>query len=1096
MASDRRDLGAHPGPGDRVGRWTLVRLLGAGGMATVFLAQDADQQPAAIKVLNPARVLPEEVKRFTREYQALSKLQHENIVRVYDAGVLRDHPWIAMEYVDGSDLADLITAWQNSPTPDRFARAEKILRGLCEALQLVHERGLIHRDLKPSNVLVTKDGRAKLTDFGVVKDHNSNSTQLTMAGRLVGTVAFMAPELIAGDTVDHRADLYALGAVLYMMLTFRRPIEASSVAGYLARHLTEVPKAPSEIDSAVPRRLETLCTGLLQKNPAHRYPTARAVLQALDRPAGRQIQPLQGREREAARWVERIAELKDGNSGVFLLHGPRGSGLTHMFRTFVEQAESHGVSAVGFASIRDVTGPESHEGLADGLEELETSRSPLVFAVDDLDELDFVALDGLLSRFRNHIEEGTGPCVLLATAVDLDGNLAGLDIEVGVQPEIITLGPVEPKAITAMLRDRGLQGAFSTQLGRRLHQEVYGLPGYAARQLDTLVEANWLGKGAEGILHAVRPAKDWKGVDLPVPPLLKADLEGRLKGLSPGALAVARVLALIDHPVGLSTVSRMVSDPDQHRAVEALIRAGIVARTGEEESESLHLSHPAAARVMRGALDGGEKRRLHGAIAQGLAGGRRRSGSIEVARHLMLAGQEVEAVQMYVRTARKSGADPQEILEAVQAAMVAWPRVEPQLASDEAVKLKRWLGLLRGEGLLAKQQWAEAIVPLEEAVKAAREMPEEGALARCLGALGRAKYRLGDFDAAGPLLEEALALTEPGAPERAAVIRAVADIAIRNGDLSRSETLWNEALDLAIAARSVDAEARARRGLAHVRGTLGNLQEAADLLDRVDEMLANQGDERVRAGVLAKQIELDLVAGRFGSALRRAESLLRWTRDKELSERIPDALSLQADAFYVVGLDNDAAECNRQAGQFAKAIPDRCVMARLRIARVWCCLGRPQDALAIIPAPEEFAASRIDDPPGAYACIRARAEATTDPRRARDLVSWAFRREDPLYVVATAGICIDAARALTASGHHELARTAAKKGLKVLQGPARDGLRLELLLALNAPQPDERVLQTAGQVAQRILAQLPATVAESFRHRPEVAAALAAVTGS
>lgn len=260
-------LGRHPAPGDRIGAYVIQRLLGAGGMASVYLAVessgDDDEATApsdtrvALKVLNPARVAPEEVKRFTREYRALARMDHTNVVHVYEAGVHQGYPWIAMEFVDGTDLETEIERWRASPPVDRWERVEKILRGLCHGLQYIHDLGMIHRDLKPSNILLTSSGEPKVSDFGVVKGGgNTHSTQLTMAGRLVGTVAYMAPELITSEIVDRRVDLYGLGAILYVMLTMRRPIEAESVAGYLARHLTEIPKPPAEVDPTVPPRLE------------------------------------------------------------------------------------------------------------------------------------------------------------------------------------------------------------------------------------------------------------------------------------------------------------------------------------------------------------------------------------------------------------------------------------------------------------------------------------------------------------------------------------------------------------------------------------------------------------------------------------------------------------------------------------------------------------------------------------------------------------------------------------------------------------------------------------------------------------------------
>ena len=177
-----------PTPGDRVGPYVLQELLGVGGMATVYKATDDTGGIFAVKILHPGKAQTDELRRFRREFLALRDLRHPGIVQVYQAGAHGDYPWIAMEYVDGSDLGSLVDRWMANPPPNRFPQVERLLRGLCEALSYLHDRGLIHRDLKPSNVLVTQSGEAKLTDFGVVKAPGAFTTQLTVAGKLVGTL--------------------------------------------------------------------------------------------------------------------------------------------------------------------------------------------------------------------------------------------------------------------------------------------------------------------------------------------------------------------------------------------------------------------------------------------------------------------------------------------------------------------------------------------------------------------------------------------------------------------------------------------------------------------------------------------------------------------------------------------------------------------------------------------------------------------------------------------------------------------------------------------------------------------------------------------
>ena len=132
-----------PTPGDSVGPYVLGELLGVGGMATVYRGVDQSNNVAAVKILHPGKAQTDEVKRFEREFLALRDLRHPSVVQVYEAGVAGEYPWIAMEYVDGSDLGSLVDRWTANPPPDRFAQAERILRGLCEGLQLIHSKGLI-----------------------------------------------------------------------------------------------------------------------------------------------------------------------------------------------------------------------------------------------------------------------------------------------------------------------------------------------------------------------------------------------------------------------------------------------------------------------------------------------------------------------------------------------------------------------------------------------------------------------------------------------------------------------------------------------------------------------------------------------------------------------------------------------------------------------------------------------------------------------------------------------------------------------------------------------------------------------------------------
>ncbi|MEQ1503399.1 MAG: serine/threonine-protein kinase [Myxococcota bacterium] len=1099
-------LGPHPAPGDRLGRYALVELIGAGGLATVFRAVDEGGADVAVKVLNPARVLPEEVKRFTREYRALSKMDHPNVVRVFEAGVHQGYPWIAMEFVDGTDLDTEIDRWKSEDPRDRWERVDRILRGVCRALGYVHDLGLIHRDLKPSNVLLTRAGDAKVSDFGVVKSDNTHTTQLTMAGRLVGTVAFMAPELITDEGIDRRTDLYALGAVLYLMCTYRRPIEADSVAGYLARHLTEIPKPIGEIDPSAPPILERVCTRLLQKDRAYRYPTAKAVLQALDRPEGTDAPPLRGRDELLTRLTRHLLGLADGRGGIVGVIGPLGAGKSHLLATAIDQARSHGVKiATANGADRPLAALSAALDLEPWTFVADVGREPTILVVDDLDlaePSDVVELGGAV---RTRVGVAQAPVLLLFSASDAEGEIGGL-VSAGSGPpcDVIELGPVDPKSVIAMLRDRGLTGPVAPLLSRRLHADYGGIPGPMMLQVEALEREGWLVRAAD-VLKPGRALDEFRRADLPVPAEIRARVIDRIDELDGASRELCELLAVLDRPAAPGLLERCRGDdPDTGRRIDGLVSQRILSSRiprstaggwiADETQEEVQLADPCAARVIRSELPPDRSRTLHGAVAQALAARKRRANALEVARHLRASGDEGAAYPLYVQAARRAAREARfgEVLDICDAADEVRELGEGAVDPIERPRLRRWLHLLRGEALLARRAWDEAVEPLEAAAAAARDEGDPTSIARTLGSLGRAHYRAGRFADAEPLLREALSTAEHGAPERASALRALADIALRAGRLDEAESLWNDAMAAAVTIGSKDGEARGRRGLAHLRAIQGRMQDAVDLLGEADDLLNPDGDYRVRAGVLARAIELDTASGRLGSALYRAESLVELSRRHGMGERLPEAYALLADLLLRLGEPAEAEDAAQQSLVFAKATDNTGWDPRLRAARVLAELGRTHEAFAALPSTDDLGASPVYDPSAQFAAVSARLYAWTEPARARDLAAWALTRPPPLLLLTGTRIALDAAVALIDVGQPEAARNAVKRGLKLLgTADGADGIRLELLIAMQRASPDPRVLDAIRQVAEAMLPAVPATAVESFRARAEIRAALA-----
>ena len=260
------------------GRYRIIRRLGQGGMARVYLAQDESlHREVAIKVLADRHSDdPHFIERFQREARAAARLNHPNIVQVYDQSQ-GGMSYIVQEYVEGETLKDLIR--RESPLDPR--RAITIALQILAALRIAHQQGVVHRDVKPQNILMQPDGKVKVADFGIASA--GGDTEMTEAGSIVGTAQYLAPEQARGLTVGPPADLYALGIVLYEMLSGRVPFEGDTAVNVAMRHVQEAPQPLTERNPLVPVALEAVVMRALAKDPRQRYQSADEMGIELDR---------------------------------------------------------------------------------------------------------------------------------------------------------------------------------------------------------------------------------------------------------------------------------------------------------------------------------------------------------------------------------------------------------------------------------------------------------------------------------------------------------------------------------------------------------------------------------------------------------------------------------------------------------------------------------------------------------------------------------------------------------------------------------------------------------------------------------------------
>ncbi len=260
------------------GRYQVVRKLGAGGMANVYLAEDQELgRRVAIKILNDRHANDEQfVERFRREAKNAAALSHPNIVSIYDRGEAEGTYYIAMEFLEGRSLKELIV--QRGPAP--IAVSVEYARQILGALRFAHRHGIVHRDIKPHNVLVDSEGRVKVTDFGIAR---AGTSEMTEAGSIVGTAQYLSPEQARGTDVDQRSDLYSLGIVLYELLTGTLPFTGDTPVEIAMKHLSTVPEAPSARRPEIPRDLDLIVTRALAKDPADRYQSAEEMEADLER---------------------------------------------------------------------------------------------------------------------------------------------------------------------------------------------------------------------------------------------------------------------------------------------------------------------------------------------------------------------------------------------------------------------------------------------------------------------------------------------------------------------------------------------------------------------------------------------------------------------------------------------------------------------------------------------------------------------------------------------------------------------------------------------------------------------------------------------
>jgi eukaryotic-like serine/threonine-protein kinase len=259
------------------GRYRILRKLGSGGMAEVYMAEDQQLgRRVALKVLHRRFAEDEQfVERFRREASSAAGLSHPNVVSIFDRGEWDGTYYISMELVEGRTLKDIVR--EKGPAPPEAA--VDVTLQILRAARYAHQRGIVHRDIKPHNVLIDDDGRVRVTDFGIAR---AGTSDITETGSVMGTAQYLSPEQAQGRPVDERADLYAIGIVLYELLTGQVPFDAEQPVTVALKQVSEIPVPPANLVPAIPPAIDAVVMRALEKDPNLRYQTADEFIAALD----------------------------------------------------------------------------------------------------------------------------------------------------------------------------------------------------------------------------------------------------------------------------------------------------------------------------------------------------------------------------------------------------------------------------------------------------------------------------------------------------------------------------------------------------------------------------------------------------------------------------------------------------------------------------------------------------------------------------------------------------------------------------------------------------------------------------------------------
>jgi tetratricopeptide (TPR) repeat protein len=1127
--------------------FVFMREIGSGGMARVLLAKAPSGDLVALKVLRPSRFRTGLV-RFRREFRALSRITHPNVIRVLCYGDVHGHPYIAMEHVDGPDLHSLIRSFRAWDAQKRWNRTEEILVDLCRALAAIHPRGLVHRDLKPSNILVSRDGLCKLTDFGIVKDLDP-SHDPHLSTTLVGTWAYASPEQITGNAIDYRSDLYSLGVIVFAMLTGKRPFVANDMAGYLALHRDRPAPAPRDVNRNIPEHLDEICRRLLQKAPNDRYQSAQEILYRLEAEervpmpsaADGWEPPLVGRDLEIEAITNGVAALTDGRGGVVVLEGDDGSGKSRLLDFAVDRARMLGVphhidefrketpvfqvllrivrevlsnlgarapSELG-ADLAAFAGGESLRGDAryavyDGAREtlqLSLEDQPRLLVLDDLHHAHSREIHLLSFLVRNLVCKAHLPLLVITTlrpkgSAAADAFASGE--EIGFEPQEIDVGALSKEDLSAIVISLVGDTVGARTLAQRLHKETEGNATFITEFLRSMMAKKTIARTLDGYTLTLEADEIATG-HLEIPLGVRQMMKARLDAILSEDRRVLEVLAVSGGRETDLDVLLDVLEEDEEGVLDCLDRllaAGIVRerRTGETVMHAV--THMKFNDVVYRDLDPERRAWLHRKMAAALELHYAQNPlALEVVgEHYRKAGDAGRAYR-YLVAAAKRMADRSLMQEAWDLTEKAGS-LEDMAMKDLAPSDFRHFRLdnlsVRASVHYNRAQWVDAEKTHRAALNLAEESGEPRPACEARLHLATVLRRQGRLDDSTTFAEQALeAARRLHYREGVAwALHCMAALAWQKGDLDACERMANEGLLTAQGSQLANRRAQLLLALTAAQATRGHLAAATSGLTEAEGIFRELRMKRQRCLALANLAELLTWQGEPLQARQRAHVAVDLARELDYKLGLTAARRAMSVAALDLGLYEEAKEGLHEALALAQEIglAEEILASKAALGALYLETRDDKEAERYTDAALRIGAER--DPERYVPILQAllaRARASSDPSGARELVEQSVASLTDVPIPRRTQVQLALAMSWLSLGEPQEARDTARK---VLQTAGSRGFRLlsleaRALMAHLSESEEAATHRAVGQeLARDFTSGLAPEMAMAFVRRP------------